>query len=100
MAGLITGVTLLLVVGTAVSTFFAIRATANAHRADLEVARANQEKLRSEERLYVAELGLAQQAWREAEVDQMREHLERRSTAAPRRPRPARLRVVLPAAAL
>ncbi len=107
VAGLVTGIALLLVLGTTVSTSLAIaagrsaaRATANAGRADGEARRANDEKHRSEDRLYVAEMGLAQQAWREGQIDQMREHLQLVGAAAARRPRPARLRVVLPAAAL
>jgi eukaryotic-like serine/threonine-protein kinase len=90
VAGLISGIALLLVLGTAVSTTLAIaarrsaaRATANADRADGEARRANDEKRRSDERLYVAEMGLAQQARREAQIDQMREHLE---VVKPQRP--------------
>ncbi len=83
VAGLITGIALLLVLGTAVLTSLAIaarrsasKATANAVRADDEARRANEEKRLGDQRLYVAEMGLAQQAWHESQTDQVREHLQ------------------------
>jgi WD40 repeat protein/serine/threonine protein kinase len=104
VAGLIAGIALALVVGTAVSTYFAIRATrgewqaraneakalAYAQRVDREVQRANQAaqrahlaaerardaKLLSDRRLYQAEISLAQQAWRDGQLDLVRSHLE------------------------
>jgi eukaryotic-like serine/threonine-protein kinase len=83
VAGLITGIALLLVLGMAVSTSLAIaarrsaaKATANAIRADDEARRANDEKRRGDQRLYVAEMGLAQQALRESQMDQVRKHLQ------------------------
>jgi WD40 repeat protein/serine/threonine protein kinase len=54
-----------------------------------EARRANEEKLRSDQRLYVAEMGLAQQAWRESQTDQVREHLQ---AVVPGRPDDADLR--------
>ena len=91
LAGLITGIALSLVLGTAVSTSLAIdgpRANAR-RRADGEAQRANDEKRRGDERLYVAEMGLAQQAWRESPMDEVREHL---LAAEPARPGDADLR--------
>jgi eukaryotic-like serine/threonine-protein kinase len=83
LAGLITGIALALVLGTAVSTSLAIRATANARRADNEARRANEEKRRGDQRLYVAEMGWAQQALRESQIDQVREHLQEAEPARP-----------------
>ena len=51
--------------------------------------RASDEKRRSDHRLYVAEMGLAQQAWHESQMDQVREHLQ---SAVPARPGDADLR--------
>jgi WD40 repeat protein len=90
-------IALALVLGTAVSTYFAIRARrgewqalqneakalAYARRADLEAQHANQaaqrardEKQLSDQRLYQAEISLAQQAWSEGQLDLVRSHLE------------------------
>src|SRR5262249_48327483 len=104
VAGLAAVIALVLVVGTAAATYFAIRATqgegralqseakalAFAHRADLEAQNARQEaerarleKLLSDRRLYQAEISLAQQAWRDGQMDIVRPHLQ---SLVPERP--------------
>ena len=88
---------LLLVVGVIASTWEAIRATlaertAESRKREADDARQQAEKGRDElaslnEDLrrtnYVAQMGLAQQAWREAQMDQVRGHLQ---VTEPRRP--------------
>ncbi len=88
---------LLLVAGVIASTWQAIRATlaertAESRKREADDARKQAEKGRDElaslnEDLrrtnYVAQIGLAQQAWREAQMDQVREHLQ---VTEPRRP--------------
>ncbi len=104
IAGLAGGIALALVLGTAVSTYFALvandnaaRATASAQRADvearrsdlaaqkaiaeatradLEAQRARDEKLLSDHRLYLAELNLGRQAWHDGQIDLVRQYLQ------------------------
>ena len=101
MGGVLTAV---LVLGTLVSTYFALRANRNAKeaqgnarlatqemlranlearkardeaaRADQEARRARDEKRLSDRRLYVAEMNLARQAWLEGQTELVRQHLE------------------------
>jgi WD40 repeat protein len=68
MAGLVGGIALALVLGTAVSTAFAIRA-------DQEARRARNEKVLSDHRLYLAVMHLAEQAWQGGRIDRVLEHL-------------------------
>ena len=88
---------LLLVAGVIVSTWQAIRATlaetkAETRKLEADDAREQAEKGRDElaslnqdlrRTNYVAQMGLAQEAWREAQMDEVREHLR---SAEPRRP--------------
>ncbi len=88
---------LLLVAGAIASTWQAIRATlaerkAETRKREADDAREQAEKGRDElaslnqdlrRTNYVAQMGLAQQAWREAQMDQVREHLK---AAEPQRP--------------
>ncbi len=81
---------LLLVAGVIASTWQAIRATlaertAETRKHEADDAREQAEKGRDElaslnqdlrRTNYVAQMGLAQQAWREAQIDQVREHLK------------------------
>jgi len=87
VAGLAAGIALTLVAGTVVATYFGLRALAG-ERLALQKAKearkeARDEKQLSERRLYVAEMNLAQQAWREANVDLLRQHLD---TQRPKQP--------------
>jgi WD40 repeat protein/serine/threonine protein kinase len=109
VAGLGVAIALALVVGTAVATYFAIRATrgerlatqneakalAYAGRADQEAQHANQEaerarvaKLLSDRRLYQAEISLAHQALRDGQPDIMRDHLQALVPVRPEDPDP------------
>jgi eukaryotic-like serine/threonine-protein kinase len=76
------GIVVALVLGTAVSTTFAIRASGNAaearaqaRRADEAARQARDEKLISDRQLYVAEIQLAQQAWRDGRSDMVQHHI-------------------------
>ncbi len=94
---------ILLVAGVIASTLQAIRATlaertAESSKREADQARKQAEKGRDElaslnqdlrRTNYVAQMGLAQQAWREAQIDQVREHLQ---ATEPRRPGDADLR--------
>jgi hypothetical protein len=70
VAVLVGGIALALVLGTAVSTAFAIRA-------DLEARRARAEKVQSDRRLYLAVMHLAEQAWHGGQVDRVLQQLPR-----------------------
>ena len=104
VAGLTGGIMLLLVFGTLVSSYFALRAgqkasesQANARRAFQETLRANnaarnarveaeraageaeratEEKRRADYRLYLSEMSLGQQAWQEGLTELARQHLD------------------------
>ena len=83
VAGLAAGIALALLLGTSVSTYFALRANrkaveseANANRANDEAQRALDEKIISDRRLYVAEINLIQRAWREGHLDIVQQRLE------------------------
>ena len=91
---------LLLAAAALASTYQAIRATlaettaaspspGRRPTAKPQRSATNEEKLRSDQRLYVAEMGWAQQAWRESQLDQVREHLQ---GVVPARPEDADLR--------
>jgi predicted Ser/Thr protein kinase len=93
MAALASGFVLALILGTAVASYFAIRATRgeaaaleNARRADQEAQRVREEKRLSDRRLYVAEMHLAQQAWRDNRPDLVQQRLDE---FAPGRPEEA-----------
>jgi WD40 repeat protein/serine/threonine protein kinase len=103
VTSLMSGIALALVLGTAISVYFAVaasrnadRAMAHASRADEEARRANQaalrageearradreaqyardQKLLSDRRLYVAEMNLARQAWQEGLKDLAQQYL-------------------------
>jgi WD40 repeat protein len=62
VAGLAGGMALALMLGTVVATYFAVRAEQAAHRT-------REEKQVSDRRLYIAEMNLAQRAWREGNLD-------------------------------
>jgi WD40 repeat protein len=111
VAVLLGGIALALLLGTAVSTHFALRATRgewralqnaaearenarlatrkgaeaqeNARLAMQEARRARDAELESDRRLYVAEIGLAEQAWREGRLDVVQQALE---AIKPKRP--------------
>jgi WD40 repeat protein len=111
VAGLAAAVVVALVLGTAVASAFGIRATRNATRAranlflaNQETARANDEARRaaeearradreadlareakrlSDRRRYVAEINLAQQAWREANLIEVRRLLDAQRPQSP-----------------
>jgi eukaryotic-like serine/threonine-protein kinase len=88
---------LLLIAGVIASTLQAIRATvaetkAESRKREADDARREAEKGRDELAIlnddlrrtnYVAQIGLAQQAWREAQIDQVREHLQAAETRRP-----------------
>jgi WD40 repeat protein/serine/threonine protein kinase len=90
VALLLGAVTLALVLGTSVSTYFAVRATrgerladrkadealANARLARKEAQRARDEKLLSDRHLYVARMNLAHQAWQGAEINLVQRYLQ------------------------
>ncbi len=90
VAGLLCVIAVALVVGTTVSTFFAIVAGHNASRADLEAKRANREaenankeaerardeKSLSDHRLYLAVMNLARLGWRDNQVTVTQRHLK------------------------
>jgi WD40 repeat protein len=114
VAGLAAGIALALVLGTVVATYFAIRAGRNAERAEANLRLANQETARanvaaakataeadradreaqhvreekwlSDRRLYVAEINLGQQAWRESNTRQLRRHLDAQRPVQPGAP--------------
>ena len=72
-----------LIVGTTISTYFAIRSSRNAEKAianlglaNRETDRAIAEKRLADRRLYVAEMNLAQQAWEEADIPLLDERLD------------------------
>jgi len=116
VASLAAGVVLALVLGTAVASFFAVRASRNAaearanlvlanletkraneaagkateeaHRADREAQRAREEKQLSDRRLYVAEMNLAGQAYRRSNMKLVRQHLEAQRPKRPDQPDP------------
>src|SRR5262249_55747078 len=67
VTGLVGGIALALVLGTAVSTALAIRADREARRA--------RDKIESDRRLYLAEIHLAQQAWQGGRLDLAPHHL-------------------------
>ena len=82
LAALGAGLAAALVLGTAVSTFFAVRSGRNAEKALANLGLANQEtdraraaKRLADRRLYVAEMNLAQQAWEESNIPVLTEHL-------------------------
>jgi len=90
VAVLLCGIALALVLGTAVSTYFAIRATRGERLALQEAKRANQEaqhanleaqhareaKLESDQHLYEAEINVARQAWQEGRMDLVQQALQ------------------------
>jgi len=99
LGGVLTGV---LVVGTVVSTYFAvranqkadeaqanaIRATQETWRANLEAERARDEKRLSDRRLYQAEISLAHQAGHDGQTDITRDHLQSLVPVRPEDPDP------------
>ncbi len=90
VSGLIASVAMALVLGTAVSAYFAIRATRgeqlavrkaaealeNANRAEKATQTAREEKDLSDRSLYLAEMRLAHQAWQEGLVDLVQQYLQ------------------------
>ena len=100
VAVLLGGIAVALVLGTAVSTHFALRASRgerlalqkaaesreNARLAMQEAQRARDAELESDQRLYVAEIHLAQQAWREGRMDGVRQALHALEPKRPENP--------------
>ena len=90
LSALFASVSLALILGTTVSTYFAFRATRgeklavrkaqealdNAHRADVATQAARDEKQLSDHSLYLAEMRLAHQAWQEGLVDLVQQYLQ------------------------
>jgi serine/threonine protein kinase len=76
VASLAAGIALSLVLGTGVAMYFAVRAIAGERLALLKAQEARDEKQLSDRRLHVAQMNLGQQAWREANIDLLRQHLE------------------------
>ena len=90
VSGLVSLVAAALVVGTAVSAYFAIRATRgeqlavrkagealeNAQRAEKATQKAREEKNLSDHSLYLAQMRLAHQAWQEGLVDLVQQYLQ------------------------
>jgi hypothetical protein len=83
VAGLTAAVALSLLVGLAVSTYFAVEATRRAAEAVQNAARATEEKLRADQerdranaRLYVADMQLAHRAWQERRILRMQSLLD------------------------
>lgn len=83
VAGLTAGVALVLVAGTAISTYFAIQATsregeatANARRAEDNAKLVRKQKQASDRRLYIADMRLAARAWELAHMSHLEELLE------------------------
>ena len=106
-AALLGGIALAPLLGTAISNYFALRAirgerlallkAAEAHenarsgaqateRANKEAQRARTAELESDERLYVAEISLAQQAWQDGRMDRLQQALRRSSRVSGRIP--------------
>jgi eukaryotic-like serine/threonine-protein kinase len=116
VASLASGVVLALLLGTVVASFFAVRASRNAtaaranlvlanretdraneaarkavneaRRADLEAQHVREEKQLSDRRLYVAEINLAQQAYRESNMKLVQQHLDAQRPKQPGDPDP------------
>jgi WD40 repeat protein len=76
VASLAAGIALSLVLGTGVALYFAVRANAGEHLALRRAREAFDEKQLSDRRLRVALMNLGQQAWREANIDLLGQHLE------------------------
>jgi WD40 repeat protein/serine/threonine protein kinase len=90
LAVLLGAITLALVLGTAISTHFALRATRgewlalqkaaeareNARLARQEARRARDAELESDQRLYVAEIHVAEKAWQDGRLDTVQQALE------------------------
>jgi WD40 repeat protein/serine/threonine protein kinase len=97
VALLLGGIALALLLGTALSTHFALRATRgewlaqqkaaeareSARLATREAQRARDAELESDQRLYVADINLAQQAWQEGRLDAVQQALH---ALEPKRP--------------
>jgi predicted Ser/Thr protein kinase len=84
ITGLTGALALALMIGTVVSTVLAIRARAEARRADAAALRESQEKNRvliekrlSDRRLYAADMNLIQRAWEQGDIPRARELLQR-----------------------
>jgi WD40 repeat protein/tRNA A-37 threonylcarbamoyl transferase component Bud32 len=83
VASLLAAVAVLLLAGTAVSSYFAIRASQgeadalrSARRAEREAQRALREKLGSDRRRYAAEIQLLHRAWAEGQIGQVEQRLK------------------------
>jgi WD40 repeat protein len=100
VAGLTGGIALALILGTAVATHFAIRATrgealalrraeealAQAQRADAESRRARAAQSLSEARLYVARMNLVHQAWHDGATGLVQQDLRASEPKGPEEP--------------
>jgi WD40 repeat protein len=83
VAGLLTGIALALMLGAALSTYFAVRATRekrlalrNAAVAEANARRARDEKRFSDRRLYDAEMILAHRAWQDGSTGLVQQYLQ------------------------
>jgi WD40 repeat protein len=88
-AALIGLVALVLLAGTAVSSYFAVRADRKATEAETNAQSARNEQLRSERRLYVAMMNLTHQAWKDGQTNLV---LQRLDDWVPQRPEDQDLR--------
>jgi hypothetical protein len=77
VAGLLAAVAAALLGGTAAATLFAVRADANARRANTERDRADEEALQARRNLYLAHMQLAERAYDEVNMARVRDLLER-----------------------
>src|SRR5262249_7369647 len=76
VAGLIGGIGLSLVLGAAISIYFAVQASREAELARANEAAAKKEKALSELRAYSAEMNLAFQAWEKGQMDIVQKRLD------------------------
>ncbi len=68
LAAMTTAIAALLVIGTVVSSYFAIRAGANSKRADERATEATRQTKLAKRHLYIAHMNLAQSAWEHGHV--------------------------------
>ena len=87
-----------LLLGMAGTSYYAIQASRREQDARKSARQAREEKARSDLRWYAAESTLAQKDWEDGELVSLERRLDALEPARPRRARPARLRVVSPAA--
>jgi WD40 repeat protein/serine/threonine protein kinase len=83
LASLIGMVTISLLAGTGIASYFAVRASQKAQEAEANGQHAKQAKALSDRRLYVAEMQLAVQGWRDGQISSVQERLDAQVPAEP-----------------